>query len=92
MALHQEAMGRERQSISVAIKDLDANLQRFNSYLQRLQEIVDRINGPEPRPIAESSPSSSASGLVPELNRRRNEFSQMLDTMEQLMNSMDRGL
>ena len=92
MRPHPE-METKTPSITSCLEDFEPVLQRFGTYVDRLQQLSDKVNGPQPRPAGTAQPPDAPHHSVIALaNMKRNRMVEFLDDMEHFLNELERGI
>lgn len=84
-----------RPSIESSIEDLDNNLNRLVSLVERLEHCGDRLHGPAPKEIPSSKDNSVREApppLVAALQYRRDRLTGLLDIFERELSRVEIGL
>ena len=82
----------ERLSVSNTIRDFQSCHQRLSTYVEKLQQLMSKLEGPRPtgpaNPVLEKTPE----GLLDQLDHNRRTYSNLLDEFERLLAILENSL
>lgn len=82
-----------KTSVSSIAGDIASCNQRFAAYLEKLQQLAHKLEGPQPTPpAANEQPSRTVDSVIADLDVTRMTYSRLLDEMERLLGSLENAL
>lgn len=82
----------KQASVTTAVSDLDAVIERAGQYAVRLQQLHDRVHGAQPQEARLKDNDTPPHSVISAIHQRRNRLVDILDGMERAINGLENGI